>query len=166
MRKTCAGVGGDFKTQVPVLWLRQACRGTFASSLYRVKGGTKGEADSQYNETVSRPASLSPADVRDTMAQPAAVREPSDADVAGFRDLADVFTWAKIKGRLECPGSHAGSLLRLVAAADWAECAIEDMASVSPENFERILGERAFCGDYGDELPDEELPDADAAIAE
>ena len=88
------------------------------------------------------------------MAQPAAVREPSEADVAGFMDLADVFTWAKIKGRLECPGSRAGSLLRLVATSDWAECEIEDMASVSPDDFEGLLGAWAFCGDYGDELED------------
>ena len=54
----------------------------------------------------------------------------------------------------ECPGSRAGSLLRLVASADWAECEIEDMASVSPDDFEGLLGAWVFCGDYGDELED------------
>ena len=88
------------------------------------------------------------------MAQPAAVREPTTAGVAGFNVLADVFEWAKIKGGLDCPGSRAGSLLRLVAEADWEECGIVDMASVSPDDSERLLGAWMFCGHYGDEMED------------
>ena len=80
------------------------------------------------------------------------VREPTPIETEDFDGLADVFGWAKIKGNIACPGSRAGSLLRLIAKADWQEAEIEDVASVSPDDFED-LEERDFVDTLLDEPP-------------
>ena len=75
----------------------------------------------------------------------AAVREPTTAEVDDFDSLANVFDWARISGHLTCPGSRAGSLLRLLAQADWHEAGIDDVANVSPDDFDRMLEDWVYC---------------------
>ena len=69
----------------------------------------------------------------------AAVREPTEAEIQGFHSVIEVFNWARIGGGLACPGSRAGSLLRLLAHDDWFEAGVDDIAGVSADDFERIL---------------------------
>ena len=76
----------------------------------------------------------------------AAVREPTPAEVEGFHSLSCVFVWAKVKGDLACPGSRAGSLLRGIAGTDWADAEIEDVATVSPDDFADLLTNWAYSG--------------------
>ena len=84
------------------------------------------------------------------------VREPTDAELAGFLQLGDVFEWAKIKGQLQCPGSRAGALLRLVARGEWQECEIADFATVSPGAYDELLDHWLYCSEgSGDHLDDE-----------
>ena len=83
------------------------------------------------------------------------VRDPTDEEVAGFRQLSDLLTWAKIKGQLECPGSRAGALLRLVARGEWPECEIADFATVSPGAYDELLEHWLYCSEgSGDHLDD------------
>ena len=85
----------------------------------------------------------------------AAVREPTTAEVDNFLGLADVFTWARIKGRLACPGSRAGSLLRLLAKDDWDTAEIDDIANVAPDDFDHMLDNWIYCSYEGNaELED------------
>ena len=76
----------------------------------------------------------------------AAVREPTKEEVDGFNTLADVFEWARIRGGLACPGSRAGSLLRLLAQHDWFQTDIADVANVAVEDFDHIIGNWLYCG--------------------
>ena len=85
----------------------------------------------------------------------AAVREPTAAETAGFGCLADMFTWARIKGLLACPGSRAGSLLRLLARDDWDTAEIDDIANVSPDDFDRMLEDWLYCSYDGNTELDE-----------
>ena len=85
----------------------------------------------------------------------AAVREPTPAEVDDFDSLANVFEWAKVKGNLACPGSRAGSLLRCIARGDWGNAEIEDVASVSPEDFDTLLDDWLYCSYDGNAELDE-----------
>ena len=90
----------------------------------------------------------------------AAVREPEPSDVEDFDSLSRVFEWAKVKGALACPGSRDGSLLRRIAGSDWAEAEIEDVATVSPEDFDGLLNNWLYCGyDGNTTLGDEDFVD-------
>ena len=77
----------------------------------------------------------------------AAVREPTEAQVMGFHSIIDVFNWSRIVGGLDCPGSRAGSLLRLLAHDDWFEAGIDDIAGISTDDFERILVDWRYCNE-------------------
>ena len=92
-------------------------------------------------------------------APPAAVREPTAAQVAGFGCLADVFEWSRVKGLLACPGSRAGSLIRLIARDEWDTAEIEDIANVAPDDFESMLENWLYCSYDGNT----ELDDTDFA---
>ena len=46
-----------------------------------------------------------------------------------------------------CPGSKAGSLLRLLAEDDWEEAGIDDIAGVPMDDFEQILQAWQYCSD-------------------
>ena len=80
---------------------------------------------------------------------PAAVREPTPAEVDDFDSLSRVFEWAKVKGDLACPGSRAGSLLRCIAGMDWEDAEIEDVAIVSPNDFDSLLENWLYCSYEG-----------------
>ena len=69
----------------------------------------------------------------------AAVREPLVADLKAFRSLADVMTWAAVKGDPTWAGSQAGSLLQLLAGDEFASMEPEEFASISPDDFEEAL---------------------------
>ena len=75
------------------------------------------------------------------------VREPTAQEVADFFTLRDVFGWARVKGMLTCPGSRAGSLLRAIAGTDWDEAQIDDIANVSPGDFEAMLEDWRYSSD-------------------
>ena len=66
------------------------------------------------------------------------VREPTSEQLQGFESIEDLFAWAKAKGRLDWPGSKAGSLLRVVAGDEWDDVEIDDFASVAPVTYERL----------------------------
>ena len=87
----------------------------------------------------------------------AAVREPTPAQVDDFDCLARVFEWAKVKGALACPGSRAGSLLRRIAGDDWEDAEIEDVANVSPEDFEELLNNWRYCSHDGNTTLEERI---------
>ena len=80
--------------------------------------------------------------------------------MANFGCLSDVFTWARIKGLLACPGSKAGSLLRPLARDEWDTTEIDDIANVAPDDFDHMLENWLYCSYPGNaELDEAEFVD-------
>ena len=64
-------------------------------------------------------------------------REPNEAEYSGMESLADIFTWARVKGSADNPVSQMGSLLLALGADD--DITIEEFASIPVANFTRVI---------------------------
>ena len=70
----------------------------------------------------------------------ASVREPTNEQLEGFESLADVFSWASVKGNPNIEYTQAGALLFAIAGEEYTSMTAEEFASISPEDFESALG--------------------------
>ena len=70
----------------------------------------------------------------------ASVREPTSDQLENFFNLADIFTWANVKGNPYVAHTQAGPLLVAIAGDEFASMTAAEFASISPEDFESSLG--------------------------
>ena len=86
-----------------------------------------------------------------------AVREPTPDELKTFWNLSDVLTWGAVKGDPSLEYTQAGSLLQLLAGDEFTTMEGEDLASITPADFEEALAAWKFSvsdGDYGHGAPD------------
>lgn len=81
---------------------------------------------------------------------PAAVREPSIADLQGFGTLGDILAWAGMKGDPEYAYSQAGSLLYLLAGDGFYSIKSIEFASITPADFDDTLKDWKYSEDNYD----------------
>ena len=90
----------------------------------------------------------------------AQVREPSNEDLQGFDNLADILVWAGVKGNPQCGTSQCGALLMAIAGDEFKTMSAAEFASISSEDFESALVEWKFSqydDDYEHGVPDCDL---------
>ena len=73
------------------------------------------------------------------------VREPTAAEIQEFQSLQDIANWARLQGDVNWPASKPGALLRLlVNDEDMENYEIDEFASISPKQLEKVLGAWKF----------------------